>query len=146
MCIRDSFRDWHPVGAEEYGYVAADPINSNIVYGGKISKYNKLTGQVQSITPEATRSNEYRFVRTEPVIFSPVDNKTLYFAGNVLFKTQDGGNSWQVISPDLSRETWNIPVSVGIYQNDDVKKMHRRGVIYTVAPSTININTIWAGT
>ena len=85
-------------------------------------------------------------MRTEPVIFSPVDNKTLYFAGNVLFKTQDGGNNWQVISPDLSRETWDIPSSVGIYKNDDLKKMHRRGVIYAVAPSPININTIWAGT
>ena len=141
-----TFREWHPVGAEEYGYVAADPLNSNIVYGGKISKYNKLTGQVQSITPEATRSGEYRFVRTAPVIFSPVDHKTLYFAGNVLFKTQNGGNTWQVISPDLSRESWDIPASVGIYKSDALKKMPRRGVIYTVAPSPININTIWAGT
>ena len=49
-----TFRDWHPVGAEEYGYVAPDPLNSNIIYGGKISKYNKLTGQVQNITPKAT--------------------------------------------------------------------------------------------
>ena len=141
-----TFREWHPVGAQEYGYVAPDPLNSNIIYGGKLSKYNKLTGQVQSITPTSTRNGEYRFVRTEPVIFSPVDNKTLYFAGNVLFKTQDGGNNWQVISPDLSRETWDIPSSVGIYKNDDLKKMHRRGVIYAVAPSPININTIWAGT
>ena len=46
-----TFRDWHPVGAQEYGYVAPDPLNSNIIYGGKLSKYNKLTGQVQSITP-----------------------------------------------------------------------------------------------
>ena len=141
-----TFRDWHPVGAEEYGYVAADPLNSNIVYGGKLSKYNKLTGQVQSITPQDTRSSGYRYLRTAPVIFSPVDNKTLYFAGNVLFRTQNGGNSWQVISPDLSRESWDIPASAGIYKSDELKKMPRRGVIYTVAPSPININTIWAGT
>ncbi|MDQ2863809.1 MAG: hypothetical protein M3R50_09230 [Bacteroidota bacterium] len=67
------------------------------------------------------------------------------FSGNVLFKTQNGGNSWQVTSPDLSRESWDIPASVGIYKND-IKKMPRRGVIYTIAPSTLNINTIWAGT
>jgi photosystem II stability/assembly factor-like uncharacterized protein len=139
-------REWHPVGAEEYGYVAADPLNPNIVYGGKISKYNKITGEVQTITPKPTRSNEYRFVRTEPIIFSPVDNKTLYFAGNVLFKTQNGGDTWQLISPDLSRENWDIPASVGIYKTDAMKKMPRRGVIYSVAPSPININTIWAGT
>lgn len=123
-----------------------DPLNSNIIYGGKISKYNKLTGQVQSITPQPIRNGEYRFVRTEPVIFSPIDPKTLYFAGNVLFKTQDGGESWTVISPDLSRESWDIPASVGIYASDAMKTMPRRGVIYTVAPSPLNINTIWAGT
>ena len=72
--------------------------------------------------------------------------KHLYFAGNVLFKTIDGGNTWQVISPDLSRESWDIPASVGIYTNEDMKKMPRRGVIYTVAPSSIDINTIWCGT
>ncbi len=141
-----TFRDWHPVGAEEYGYVAPDPLNSNIIYGGKISRYNKLTGQVQNITPQPIRNGDYRFVRTEPVIFSPVDHKTLYFAGNVLFKTQNGGDTWQTISPDLTRKTWDIPASVGIYKNDELKKMPRRGVIYTVAPSPLNINTIWAGT
>lgn len=141
-----TFRDWHPVGAEEYGYVAPDPLNSNIIYGGKLSRYDKLTGQVQSITPSPKRSNEYRFVRTEPVIFSPVDPKTLYFAGNVLFKTQNGGEDWQVISPDLSREKLDIPASVGTYTNDEMKKMPRRGVIYTVAPSPLSVNTIWAGT
>src|SRR6185312_14562694 len=73
-------------------------------------------------------------------------HKTLYFAGNVLFKTLNGGNSWQVISLDLSRESWDIPASVGIYKDSAVKKMARRGVIYTVAPSPLNINTIWAGT
>jgi hypothetical protein len=80
------------------------------------------------------------------VLFSPADNKTLYFAGNVLFKTMNGGSSWQVISPDLTRESWDVPGSVGIYTNDDMKKMPRRGVIYTVAPSYKDINTIWCGT
>lgn len=141
-----TFRDWHPVGAQEYGYVAADPLNSNIIYGGKISKYNKLTGQVQSITPAPTRNEKYRFVRTEPVIFSPVDPKTLFFAGNFLFKTQNGGDSWEVISPDLSRENVDIPASVGIYKAAAKKILTRRGVIYTVSPSPLDVNLIWAGT
>jgi photosystem II stability/assembly factor-like uncharacterized protein len=141
-----TFREWHPVGVEEYGYVAADPLNANIIYGGKISKYDKRTGQGQNISPEAVRSGKYRFLRTAPVLFSPIDSKTLYFAGNVLFKTRDGGNSWQVISPDLTRNTWDIPLSVGIYTTDDLKTMARRGVIYTIAPSFKDINTIWAGT
>ncbi|MFM9911234.1 MAG: WD40/YVTN/BNR-like repeat-containing protein [Chitinophagaceae bacterium] len=141
-----SYREWHPVGVEEYGYVAVDPLDQNIVYGGKITKYDKRNGQVQNISPEAVRSGKYRFIRTAPVLFSPIDPKTLYFAGNVLFKTRDGGNSWQVISPDLTRESWDIPESVGIYSTEEMKKMPRRGVIYTVAPSFKDINTIWAGT
>jgi photosystem II stability/assembly factor-like uncharacterized protein len=141
-----SFREWHPVGVEEYGYVAADPLDPNIIFGGKISRYDKRTGQIQNISPESVRSGKYRFLRTAPVLFSPIDPKTLFFAGNVLFKTTDGGNSWKVLSPDLTRDSWDIPASVGIYTTEDLKKMPRRGVIYTVAPSFKDINTIWAGT
>ncbi|HEX3024131.1 MAG TPA: hypothetical protein VHP12_02875 [Chitinophagaceae bacterium] len=141
-----TFREWHPVAVEEYGYVAADPLDPNIIYGGKITKYDKRTGQVQNIAPEAIGSGKYRFVRTAPVLFSPIDPKTLFFAGNVLFKTNNGGHSWQIISPDLTRESYEIPASVGIYTTDEMKKMPRRGVIYTVAPSPKDINTIWCGT
>jgi photosystem II stability/assembly factor-like uncharacterized protein len=141
-----TFREWHPVGAEEYGYVVADPLDNNIIYGGKISRYDKRTGQTQNISPEAVRSGKYRFIRTAPVLFNPIDKKTLYYAGNVLFKTMNGGNSWQIISPDLTRESWDVPSSVGIYTADDMKTMPRRGVIYTVAPSYKDINTIWCGT
>ncbi len=141
-----TYREWHPVGVEEYGYVAADPLDPNIIYGGKISRYDKRTGQTQNISPEAVRSGKYRFLRTAPVLFNPIDKKTLYYAGNVLFKTMNGGNSWQIISPDLTRESWDIPSSVGIYTTNDMKTMPRRGVIYTVAPSYKDINTIWCGT
>lgn len=141
-----TYREWHPVGVEEYGYVAADPNDPNIIYGGKITRYDKRTGQTQNIAPEAVRSGKYRFLRTAPVLFNPIDKKTLYYAGNVLFKTMNGGNSWQVISPDLTRESWDIPASVGVYTSNDMKTMTRRGVIYTVAPSYKGINTIWCGT
>ena len=141
-----TFREWHPVGAEEYGYVAADPLDPNIIYGGKISRYDKRTGQAQNIAPEAVRSGKYRFLRTAPLLFSPVDPKTLFYAGNVLFKTTNRGNSWQIISPDLSRENWDVPASVGIFATTDLKTMPRRGVIYTIAPSYKDVNTIWCGT
>ncbi|HTI10200.1 MAG TPA: hypothetical protein VL832_16645 [Puia sp.] len=141
-----TFREWHPVGVEEYGYIAADPLDPNIIYGGKITRYDKRTGQVQNIAPEAIGSGKYRFLRTAPVLFSPVDPHTLFFAGNVLFSTRDGGHSWKVISPDLSRESWDIPASIGIFNTPALQKMPRRGVIYTVAPSPLDSNTIWAGT
>ncbi|MFN9782746.1 MAG: hypothetical protein ACK54A_05870, partial [Sphingobacteriales bacterium] len=141
-----TYREWHPVGVEEYGYVAADPLDPNIIYGGKITRHDKRTGQTQSIAPEAVRSGNYRFIRTAPVLFSPIDPKTLFFAGNVLFKTRDGGMNWSVISPDLSRSAWDIPASVGVFTTEQMKTMPRRGVIYTVAPSFKDSNTIWCGT
>ena len=141
-----TWRDWRTVGVEEYGYVAPDPLNPNIIYGGKITRFDKTTGQVQNIAPEAVRSGKYRFLRTAPVIFSPLDPRILYFAGNVLFKTTSGGNSWEVISPDLSRDRWEVPKNVGIYSSPDMATMPRRGVIYTIAPSFKDVNTIWAGT
>ena len=141
-----TFREWHPVGVEEYGYVAADPLDHNIIYGGKITKFDKRTGQVQNISPEPVRSGKVRFIRTAPVLFSPIDPKALYFAGNVIFKTTNGGQSWETISPDLTRETYDIPASVGVFTSDKMKTMPRRGVVYALAPSYENVNTIWAGT
>ena len=142
-----TFRDWHPVGADEYGYVAPDPLNPNVIYGGRVERFDRTTGQVQNVGPEAIRSGKYRFLRTQPLLFSPVDPHILYFAGNVLFKTTSGGHTWDVISPDLSRETAEIPESVGVYRPAELaKKAQRRGVIYAVGPSYVDVNTIWAGT
>jgi len=141
-----TFHDWHPVGVEEYGYVAPDPLDPNMIYGGKLTRYDKRTGQIQNIAPEAVRSGKYRFLRTAPVLFSPVDPKTLYYAGNVIFKTQNGGQSWEIISPDLSRESWDVPESIGVYKNENMKSMPRRGVVYTLAPSPLDVNLMWAGT
>jgi photosystem II stability/assembly factor-like uncharacterized protein len=141
-----TWRDWQTVGVEEYGYVAPDPLDPNIIYGGKVTRFDRKTGQVQNVAPEVLRSGKYRFLRTAPVLFSPVDKKTLYFAGNVLFKTVNGGQNWDVISPDLSREKPEVPESIGVYRNESMKTMPRRGVIYAVAPSRQDLNTIWAGT
>ena len=139
-------KDWRTVGVEEYGYVAPDPLNPNYIYGGKLTRFDKRTGQVQNIAPEAVRTGKYRFLRTAPVIFSPVDPHLLFYAGNVLFKTINGGESWEIISPDLSREKWDVPKNVGIYTTKEMATMPRRGVIYTVAPSYKDVKTIWAGT
>ena len=144
-----TYRDWHPVATIEYGYVAPDPLDPDIVYGGgrnDVSKYHWSTGQVQNVTPIPIRNAKYRTDRTEPTLFSPIDPHILYFASNVLFKTTDGGNSWQAISPDLTRENPGVPPSVGTLaaKNPDAGK--QRGVIYALAPSFRDVNTLWAGT
>jgi photosystem II stability/assembly factor-like uncharacterized protein len=141
-----TFREWHPVGAEEYGYIAPDPLHPHLIYGGKVTRYDRTTGQVEDVAPEAVRSGKYRFLRTAPLLFSPVDPQILYLGANVLFKTDNGGQNWQIISPDLSREAPDVPANIGVYRTPGLAKQPRRGVIYTVAPSYRDGKTIWAGT
>jgi photosystem II stability/assembly factor-like uncharacterized protein len=142
-----TFRDWHPVGVIEYGYVAPDPLDPDLIYGGgrtEVSKFHWSTGEVQNVTPIPLRNPKYRTDRTEPLMFSPVDPHILYFASNVLFKTSDAGNSWQTISPDLTREKPEMPASVGTLIPKNAEKSH--GVIYALAPSFKTVETLWAGT
>jgi photosystem II stability/assembly factor-like uncharacterized protein len=144
-----TFREWHPVGVEEYGYVAPDPLNPRYIYGGKVTRYDKLTGEVENVGPPGVgkgKGGKYRTLRTAPLVFSTVDPKVLFFGANVLFKTTDGGKNWQVISPDLSREMPEVPESIGIFRTDQLAKQPRRGVIYTVAPSYKDVKVIWCGT
>jgi photosystem II stability/assembly factor-like uncharacterized protein len=140
-----TFRDWHPVGAEEYGYVAPDPLDPDVVYGGKLSRFRHSTRDVQDVSPAPVRG-KYRFLRTAPILFSPVDPRVLFYAGNVLFKTVNGAKTWNVISPDLSREAPDVPESIGVYRKPEMAKQPRRGVIYTVAPGKKDVNVIWTGT
>jgi len=139
-----TMREWAPVDAEEYGYVVPDPMAPDVVYGGKLTRFDRRIGQAINILPQPFRGPEWRMLRTEPIIFSPVDNKTLFFAGNTMWKTIDGGNSWTQVSGDLTRKTWDVPASIGSYR--DKAQVSQRGVIYTIAPSFQDIDRIWAGT
>ncbi len=141
-----SFRDWIGVGADEYGYEAPDPLHPDIVYGGRVMRFDKRTGTAQNVAPEALRSGKYRMLRTEPLLFEPADPHALLFATNVLWKTTDGGHHWDVISPDLSRPHPAVPASVGDFRTPAMDSMSRRGVIYAVGPSPLDANVIWAGT
>src|SRR5947209_3957199 len=141
-----TIREWHPVAAEEYGYVVPDPLDPDIVYGGKLTRYDRRTGQAQNIMPKPFRSQEFRVLRTEPIVFSPQDPHILYFATNALWKTADGGRSWQQVSPDLTRKTFEVPATIGKFRTEATAQPIQRGVIYAVAPSPLEANRIWAGT
>lgn len=154
-----TFREWHPVSVIEYGYVAPDPLNQDIIYGAgrsEVSRYHWSTGQVENVTPiplgaatgdyTGKKDQHYRTDRTEPVMFSPVDPHLLFYASNVLFSTRDGGRNWQTISPDLTRKDPGVPPSVGDQAKLNSAGAKQRGAIYSLAPSFRNVNTIWAGT
>jgi photosystem II stability/assembly factor-like uncharacterized protein len=149
-----SDRDWLPVSVDEYGYVAPDPLDPDIVFGGRsVTRFDRRTGQVSVVGPVGGGrgavggpQGTFRQVRTMPVVFSEVDKHALFFANNYLWKTVDGGAHWKQISPDLTRPTWETPKSVGKYSNQPTAQSAPRGVIYTVAPSYQDINRIWVGT
>ncbi len=143
-----TFREWHPVGVIEYGYVAPDPRDPDIVYGagrGQVSRFHRATGQVEIVSP-GPLTGKYRSDRTQPIIFSAVDPRVLYYAANVVFKTIDGGHTWQTISGDLTRPQPGIPASLGSMAAKDPGAAKQRGVVYSLAPSFKTLDTIWAGT
>jgi photosystem II stability/assembly factor-like uncharacterized protein len=141
-----TFRDWTTVGTEEYGYVAPDPLHPNLIYGGKVTVFDRNTGQTRDVSPVVLRTGQYRFNRTAPLIFSAADPHVLYLGSNVLFATRDGGNSWQIISPDLTREDPGSPATLGPFVGADPARGKHRGVIYSIAPSPKDANLTWAGT
>jgi photosystem II stability/assembly factor-like uncharacterized protein len=140
-------RDWHPVGAIEYGYVAPDPLDPDVIYGAgrsEVSKFHVSTGQVQNVTPIPVRGPEVRMDRTQPLMFSPLDPHTLYYAANRLYRTTDGGLTWQTVSPDLAREAGAVPASVGDLRMKGAEA--QRGVIYALGLSPLDRGRLWAGT
>jgi photosystem II stability/assembly factor-like uncharacterized protein len=145
---RIGYREWRPVGIIEYGYAAPDPRNPDIVYGAgrnQVSRYQWSTGQVQNVTPIPIRG-AYRVERTQPIAFSPVRPDILYYATNVLFQSNNGGQSWQTISPDLAHPNPGVPPTIGALAAKNPAAADQRGAIYSIAPSFKSVNTIWAGT
>ena len=141
-----TFREWRLLGVEEYGTIAVDPLNENYVYGARVTRTDLALGQVQDVAPEPVRRGEYRYDRTLPLMFSPTDPYKLYFAANVVFETTDGGKSWEAISPDLTRKSYETPANLGAFAANDPEKGKHRGVVYALAGSYLEKSTIWAGT
>lgn len=145
-----TFHDWHPVGIEEYGIAAPDPKNPDLVYGGKVTVFNRVTSQKANVGPPTPGRNETekippaRTVRTQPLIWSPKDPNILYYATAGVWKTTDGAHSWIPISGDLTRQTWDTPANAGKYASG--VKAAPMGTITALAPSPLDTKVLWAGT
>ena len=149
-------RDYYDVGGGESGYIAPDPKDPEIVYagsyGGDISRYDHHTEQTQAINPWPRNpigwgmaDLKHRFQWTEPIVFSPHDPHTLYYAGEVLFKTTDEGKSWTIISPDLTRNDKSKQESSGGPITKDNTGVEVYDTIFSVVESPAEKGLIWAG-
>ena len=148
-----TFREWRPVGIQEYGEAASDPKNPDLVYGSSrnnVTVYDRRTGQIKNVgpniagDPDATGKVFSRNVRTQPLEWSPVDNTSLFYAQNAVWRTRNAGNSWTRISGDLTRQTWDVPKNTGKYGASVTPAP--AGSITALSPSPIDINVLWAGT
>jgi photosystem II stability/assembly factor-like uncharacterized protein len=139
--------DWRPMEAGgENGYIAPDPLNPGVVFGGTVERQDFGDEQVQQMPPTLAHPGKYRSTWTLPLVSSPTNPHVLYFGSQVLFRTADGGSSWQVISPDLTREDPGVPPNLDTATAADAPKGKRHGVIYTIGPSFVQAGEIWAGT
>lgn len=149
--------DWYGVGGGEAGWAVSDWSDPNIVYageyGGIITRYDHRTGQARQvgINPDMPLGHDpkdmkYRFQWTAPIHVSPHNAKVVYHGGNILFRTEDGGQTWAAISPDLTR---NDPSKLGWSGGPitgDNTGAETYCTIFTIAESPVQKDLIWVGT
>jgi photosystem II stability/assembly factor-like uncharacterized protein len=148
--------DWYDVGGGESGWIAPSPKDSNIVfagsYGGLTTRFDKRTGQQRDINPYPNNPMgsgadvlKYRFQWNFPLLFSPHDPNKLYCAANVLFMSMDEGSSWQIISPDLTRNDKSKQGASGGPITKDNTSVEYYATIFAVMESPVQAGTIWTG-
>jgi photosystem II stability/assembly factor-like uncharacterized protein len=151
-----TFRDWHPIGAGESGYIAPDPLDPRVIFGGDtygaVSRFDDATGQAQDISPaplasfgQALPERRLRFTWTSPLVFDRFDPHVLYLGAQQVLVTRNGGLRWDSLSPDL---TGAVPAA-----RSDTGPVTRAnatargwGVVYAIAPSPARAGVVWVGT
>jgi len=148
--------DWYSVGGGEAGHIAADPSDPNIVWAGEylgfISRYDHRNGLAPhvGIFPENGSGHgvgdlRLRFQWTSPILVSPHDPKTVYHAGNILFRTREGGQTWDAISPDLTRNDKAKQLWAGGPITGDNTGVEFYDTIFALAESPLERGVLWTG-
>jgi len=147
---------WHDVGGGESGWIAPKPTDSNVVfagsYGGYLTRYDHRTKQLRAVNvwPDnpmgwGAEGMKYRFQWNYPILFSPNDPNVLYAAGDHLFRSTNEGQSWEMISPDLTRNDKSKQGPGGGPITKDNTSVEYYDTIFTVAESPVTKGVIWTG-
>jgi photosystem II stability/assembly factor-like uncharacterized protein len=153
---RGGVSNWeHGLGGCESGFTLPDLTDTNIVwascYGNEVTRYDAKTKIARSVSPwlhtldSEPDKAKYRCHWTPPLAIDPFDHNTVYYGCQVIFKTSNGGNSWSVISPDLSTQDPKYIVSSGGIVGDNLGQFYGE-LVFSIAPSEIQKGLIWAGT
>lgn len=153
-------REWYEVAGSESGYVAVRQDDPDIVYagssgggeGGRITRYNHRSHQRRDISPWPQKTGglpasdyRYRFQWTSPIVLSPHDQGVLYVGSNVLFRSKDEGQTWEIVSPDLTRDDPETQRSSGGPISPDNSGVEIYGTIFAIAESAAAPGVIWVG-
>jgi photosystem II stability/assembly factor-like uncharacterized protein len=139
--------DFHEVTAGgESNEIAPDPQDPDIVYGGRVDRLDLKSGQVRDVDPTLAFPDNYRATWTLPLTWSKRAH-SLFFANQRIWRTDNGGQTWSPISPDLTRPEPGVPANVDpVTAKDSSTTSPRRGVVYDIGPSALQDGLIWAGT
>jgi photosystem II stability/assembly factor-like uncharacterized protein len=152
---------WHPIAGGESGFAVPDPVDNNIIWSsgtgsgsvsGAVTRFderNRMTREVEvwpvNVSGATAEEVKYRFNWEFPVTISPHDHNKVYVGSQFVHVTTDGGNSWQVISPDLTRNDKSRQGSSGGLTPDNIG-VEYAGTVFAITESPKEAGLLWAGT
>ncbi|HEX4681110.1 MAG TPA: glycosyl hydrolase [Gemmatimonadaceae bacterium] len=150
------YSEFYPAAGGESGYMASDPTDPNVTYGGNysgvIDMQNRATGERARLDPwplnpmgHDARDSKYRFQWTFPIMNSPHDPNVLYVGSNVVFKSSDKGRTWHIISPDLTKHDPATLGASGGPISKDQTSIEYYATVFALQESPITPGLIWAG-